>query len=279
MSYEYDAWGNCTVKDAAGNAITSSVHIGNVNPIRYRSYYYDTDTGLYYLQSRYYNSEIGRFLNSDNVSDASAKTLGFNFFIYCGNNPIVNYDPTGHGIIKNFIKKVYKGVMNTVRNTVGKLNVAANISQNLNLQIGNVTVGIAVGVSQHANGDVSGNFNFTAGGTASTSSGGIGVSSQTCVGLDFIPSFDAVSDSGSHVSVGISAPIPKVPISGESSLSFIDYSGEEIYHGFSLDTGASFPKGAPNLNFSAGFDNTIKSINLGNVYDMYDALFITIMGE
>ncbi len=273
-SYDYDAWGNCTV-----NTVNSNYTIGNDNPIRYRSYYYDTDTGLYYLQSRYYNPEIGRFLNSDNVSDSSAEILGYNFYIYCGNNPIVNYDPTGHGIIKNFIKKVYKGVMNTVRNTVGKLNVAANISQNLNLQIGNVTVGIAVGVSQHANGDVSGNFNVTAGGTVSTSSGGIGVSSQTCVGLDFIPDFDSVLDSGSHVSVGISAPIPKVPISGESSISFNDYTGKNgIYNGFSLDTGISFPKGSPGLNASVGFDNS-SSVSLGNVYDVYDAFFVTIMGE
>ena len=274
-SYDYDAWGNCTV-----NTVNSNYTIGYDNPIRYRGYYYDNDLGLYYLKSRYYNPEIGRFLNSDNVSDPSAKILGYNFFVYCGNNPVINSDPTGHGIIKDVLKCAYKIVTGAVRSSVGKLNVAVNISQNINLQIGNVTVGVAGGISLHANGDVSGSFNFSAGGTASTSPGGGGVSSQTCVGLDFVPDFDDVLDSGTHVSVGVSAPIPYTPISGEGSLSFNDYDGKnEIYNGFSIDAGASFPKGAPNLNVSTGFDNTISSKNFDNVYDMCDAFFVAVMGE
>ncbi len=99
VSYEYDAWGNCTVKDASGNAITSSIHIGNVNPIRYRSYYYDTDTGLYYLQSRYYDAAIGRFINADGyVGTSTTKALSYNMFAYCLNNPVMFSDPTGYSV-------------------------------------------------------------------------------------------------------------------------------------------------------------------------------------
>ena len=58
--YEYDAWGNCTIIQNLNN-------IANTNPLRYRGYYYDTDTGLYYLQSRYYDSNIGRFINADDA--------------------------------------------------------------------------------------------------------------------------------------------------------------------------------------------------------------------
>ena len=91
-SYDYDAWGNCTV-----NTVNSNYTIGNDNPIRYRSYYYDTDTGLYYLQSRYYDATIGRFINADaEISRIGGNVLGNNMFSYCMNNPVNFSDPTGH---------------------------------------------------------------------------------------------------------------------------------------------------------------------------------------
>jgi len=69
-SYSYDAWGNheVTCFSSSGAVIASGAtqsHVGNINPIRYRSYYYDTETGLYYLKSRYYDPETGRFINMD----------------------------------------------------------------------------------------------------------------------------------------------------------------------------------------------------------------------
>lgn len=66
-----------------------------INPFRYRGYYYDVETGWYYLQSRYYNPEWGRFLNADGYLNANGDIIGFNLFAYCSNNPIMGYDPTG----------------------------------------------------------------------------------------------------------------------------------------------------------------------------------------
>ena len=64
--YEYDAWGNHTVLDAQGNTISPDApHVANFNPLRYRGYFFDTETGLYYLLSRYYDPETGRFVNAD----------------------------------------------------------------------------------------------------------------------------------------------------------------------------------------------------------------------
>ena len=84
-TYDYDAWGNCTVKAVAaddnGHAVTDLNHIANLNPFRYRGYYYDTETGLYYLQSRYYDPQTGRFLNADGMTDGGAGLLGFNLFM------------------------------------------------------------------------------------------------------------------------------------------------------------------------------------------------------
>ena len=89
--YSYDAWGNCTVTNAAGYAV------GDKNPFRYRGYYYDTETGLYYLNSRYYNPEFGRFISADGQLNSSI--FGYNLFAYCENNPICFKDPIGRSLV------------------------------------------------------------------------------------------------------------------------------------------------------------------------------------
>ena len=88
--YSYDAWGKCTVTNATGYAV------GDKNPFRYRGYYYDTETGLYYINSRYYNPDFGRFISADIFITTDIRgTLNANMFAYCGNNPVMRVDPTG----------------------------------------------------------------------------------------------------------------------------------------------------------------------------------------
>ena len=94
VKYTYDPWGVPTVYGDS--------ELAAINPCSYRGYYYDEETGYYYLQSRYYDPVIGRFLNSDDASLLGAKgTLpGFNLFAYCDNNAVNNLDPTGFYYIK-----------------------------------------------------------------------------------------------------------------------------------------------------------------------------------
>ncbi len=74
--------------------------IANLNPFRYRGYYYDTETKFYYLQSRYYDPEVGRFISQDSIEYADPETInGLNLYAYCGNNPVMFIDPTGTSII------------------------------------------------------------------------------------------------------------------------------------------------------------------------------------
>ena len=76
---------------------TGTVHIGHMNAYRYRGYYYDRETGLYYLNTRYYDPETGRFINRDSVAYADASFLnGLNLYAYCNNNPVMYVDPNGN---------------------------------------------------------------------------------------------------------------------------------------------------------------------------------------
>ena len=96
VKYVYDAWGNFKILDASGVEITDDTHIGVLNPFRYRSYYYDTETDLYFLKTRYYDPEIGRFITIDDISYLDPETInGLNLYAYCGNNPVNRVDYTG----------------------------------------------------------------------------------------------------------------------------------------------------------------------------------------
>ncbi|MBQ6430860.1 MAG: hypothetical protein IJJ99_03165 [Oscillospiraceae bacterium] len=87
-NYTYDAW---------GNLLSSSGSLASVNPLRYRGYYYDTETGWYYLQSRYYDPVIHRFINADSYASTDATdVISCNMYAYCNNNPVNASDPTGY---------------------------------------------------------------------------------------------------------------------------------------------------------------------------------------
>ena len=89
VTYTYDAWSNTTVEGAQASTV------GVINSFRYRGYYYDNETCLYYLQSRYYNSGWGRFVNADRYISTGFGSLGYNMFAYCNNNPSTYRDDTG----------------------------------------------------------------------------------------------------------------------------------------------------------------------------------------
>ena len=102
--YIYDTWGNTlSVTDASGKAITDPLHIASINPIRYRGYYYDAETGLYYVSSRYYDSKTYRWINADRYVSTGQGILGTNMFTYCGSNPVNNCDPSGQFFISAFL--------------------------------------------------------------------------------------------------------------------------------------------------------------------------------
>ena len=95
-TYEYDPWGAVTVKNANGALDNDDTSIGNMNPLRYRGYYYDNETGFYYLESRYYDPVVGRFISADTFATTDCNGfLSANMFAYCENNPVNFKDPNG----------------------------------------------------------------------------------------------------------------------------------------------------------------------------------------
>ena len=131
-TYCYDAW---------GNVISKTGTLADANPFRYRGYYYDAETGFYYLQTRYYDPTIGRFINADNyeliAQLASSKEL--NMYAYCGNNPIMYTDPTGELFFTSLLIGIIAGA--AIGGTIGGINAMAQGEDIL----GGVLSGILIG--------------------------------------------------------------------------------------------------------------------------------------
>ncbi len=121
--YSYDAWGVCTIVSDSSNC-----DIAEVNPYRYRGYYYDSEIGLYYLQSRYYDPAICRILSADDIIFIGDNILSNNLYVYCGNDPINHIDNSGRSWSDIWIniwdntKKIIRSTLkfgNTVAVTMG----------------------------------------------------------------------------------------------------------------------------------------------------------------
>ena len=97
--YDYNAWGSPDMYDGQDFG-----EVGEANPLRYRSYYFDTETYLYYLNSRYYHPEYHRFISADSVLGVNKDILSYNLFAYCSNNPVIFSDPTGTYKTNNWLE-------------------------------------------------------------------------------------------------------------------------------------------------------------------------------
>lgn len=219
-TYVYDAWGNCTC------VCTSPAYywLCNVlNPFRYRGYYYDVETGLYYLNSRYYNPQWGRFLNADGYINANGDLIGFNMFAYCSNNPIAFTDASGSSIkdIKNNIKSFWedaKKVGRTSCRIIKEVTIQMTFemidfvipNNNINsLQLGIAQSGCmgayessSVGIIVDRQGDAG--VYITAGGGGSL---GVGASVNATYAVSNAPSINDFRSLGFGMGGSVSAPI------------------------------------------------------------------------
>ena len=123
VTYTYNSCGLLTNKTD-----TTTINLSTINPFRYRSYYYDEETNLYYLNSRYYNPEWGRFVNADAIINSNYDTISQNLFVYTSNNFINYSDNDGYGLISalkkvvSTVKKIVKTISNKIINVKAKNN-------------------------------------------------------------------------------------------------------------------------------------------------------------
>jgi len=146
-TYEYDAWGKLV------STAPTSGSIGAINPLRYRGYYYDSETGLYYLQSRYYDPEVCRFINADEYTSTGCDYLGCNMFAYCNNNPVNHLDLTG-SLLGAIVGGIVGGLCGAISAAIAGTSIAAG-----------ATTGAVAGIVVGAIGDTiaTGGLNLVAG--------------------------------------------------------------------------------------------------------------------
>ncbi len=158
VEYNYDAWGRHTVSG-------SNIALGNKNPFRYRGYYYDTETELYYLQSRYYDPNLCRFINMDSIEYAEPERInGLNLFSYCNNNPVMSVDPSGHWFFTVLIICAVVGA--AIGGTISGVEAAKNGGSALEITAAVITGGAIGGTIGLGAGIIGGGGAVIAGGGA-----------------------------------------------------------------------------------------------------------------
>ena len=187
--YIYDAWGICTVTvDVDG--------IGTLNSIRYRGYYYDSEIGLYYLQSRYYNPEWGRFISADNYPSTGQGLTGNNMFAYCGNNPVSRADNSGEfWVTAVLVSALVAGTISAVTDAVIQAATTGEVDA------GQVLI---AGVS----GAISGACALIPGGAFVTTAISVGVNAALTAGsyaVNQLRKGEAINETDFWVNVGIGA--------------------------------------------------------------------------
>ena len=165
VKYAYDAYGNCKVVSGADSEIAT------LNPFRYRGYYFDRETGLYYLNARYYNPEWRRFISPDSPEYIDAENPnGLNLYAYCNNDPVNYADPSGHDAVLFIVGLISSAIIGGV-----------------------ISGGIAAGTASLSGGDVDAAFwgGFVTGALSSLAVGvgmaiGGAIGLLVCGGLGFV---------------------------------------------------------------------------------------------
>ncbi len=273
VEYEYDTWGKL-ISTTGSLAFT----LGALNPFRYRGYVYDTETGFYYLTTRYYDPDTGRFLNADGYISTGYAITGHNMYAYCLNDPVNLIDSNGDDPTPGWAQRINNGTathedyleaLNADPSAwagLARSNVDRAIKTAKNKNPGTTTIGFTVSGAWGVGGTVSFGITYDNWGNVGVIVSGGGVGGTPSVGVDkFITTTNAPDISrlnGESVIFGGSGSFEGITIGGEGSV-FLDKYTSDIYLGGTVSSGISLP--IP-LEFHAGVTTSkVYSFNLFKV--------------
>jgi RHS repeat-associated protein len=274
--YTYDSWGkHISITDGNGNNVSGNAnHIANINPLRYRGYYFDTETGLYYLQSRYYDANVGRFLNCDSVVSGTGESAkGYNLFEYCFNNPINMTDEGGEW--PNFLKKavkwvakeVVKPIVKSIQNALADVDLTLSLGFNISGTPSGFIFNGQIGVSMDTKGNIA--IQHTVGGGVAT--GTPGISGTVYASITNAPDISKLE--GPYAQVGASAAGGGLAVAGDVMI-IPDSENDTSYFGATFNGGF----GTPGAEFHVewGETETIEATSF-NIFDFARDIYIKIM--
>ena len=276
VSYDYDAWGN--ILSVTGSLAST---VGAKNPLRYRGYYYNEETGFYLTGTRYYDPEIGRFINADNqISGVGSDIRGYNLFAYCFNNPVNMSDPTGNwpkwikNTVKWVAKNIVKPVVKTVQKTLSKVDLTYSTGVNVSGTPSAWNFNGQIGVSM----DTKGNVAIQASGGGGVTGGTPSISISGYRSITNAPSINELGGTGYQIGGSAIIPVENVPIAVGGDFNIIpDMERNKTYYGGTL-TGGLAVVGKPGGEFHAEWGTTVTlPYPQFNVYDVARSVYIKIM--
>ena len=269
--YIYSPW---------GEVISAEGDLAEINPLRYRGYYYDSETGFYYLQSRYYDPENHRFINADSyASTDSGNAISCNMFVYCLNDPVNRSDSDGNkslkdiakSAIKGFVKHVVKPVNNWTAKQISKLDFTYSTGLGLSGSFGIWNMSGQLGLSIDSGGNVE--MQYTVGGAVTT---GSGVSLMNYQTITNAPNVTNLHDDGYQVGASVGVPIYNIPAAAGADINIIpDTDANRTYYGFTSGAGL----GTPGMEAHVGWSTTrpVKGIKF-NINEIFNSFYDKILG-
>ena len=269
--YVYSPW---------GEIISAEGDLAEINPLRYRGYYYDSETGFYYLQSRYYDPENHRFINADTyASTDSGNAISCNVFAYCLNDSVNRSDSDGNkslkdiakSAIKGFVKHVVKHVNSWAAEQISKLDFTYSTGLGLSGSFGIWNMSGQLGLSIDSGGNVE--MQYTVGGAVTT---GSGVSLMNYQTITNAPNVTNLHDDGYQVGASVGVPIYNIPAAAGADINIIpDTDANRTYYGFTNGAGL----GTPGMEAHVGWSTTrpVKGIKF-NINEIFNSFYDKILG-
>ncbi len=274
ISYYYDAWGNFvkTTHNISGTNVGAQY-----NPFLYRGYYYDTELGFYYLQSRYYDPFYGRFINADSYLSTGTGLLGYNMYAYCNNNPISYIDSEGKvpDWIKDTVKWVTQNIVipveETAKNILSKLDLTLSKGISINASTSIFTFGFQLGLSIDTEGNIALQYSFSSGFTGGFPSASISMYET----LTNAPSIYDLTGMGYQIGGSYGAIVYGVPVVAGGNFDIIPSSNNgDTYYGITSSAGLGVP--GKEFYVTGGMTGTVSGIGF-NVFDFAESIFQKIM--